>query len=278
MISRIHHLNCASMAPVGSFGGRLMPAQMVAHCLLIEGSHGLTLVDTGFGTADIADPKRLGLPQRRGFRPALQESETALAQVEGLGLHRKDVTNIVLTHLDADHVGGIGDFPDARVHVYGEELQAARRPRTLVERRRYVPAQWAHNPHWVIHEVEGQDWFGFGNVRAIDDDIRMVPLLGHTRGHCGVAVRRPEGGWLLDAGDSYFYAGEKETPATRKPGLTVFQRLMAMDEKSRVANQERLQELHAQYGSGQYGSGQGADGVTIFSTHDKSEFEALSGS
>jgi glyoxylase-like metal-dependent hydrolase (beta-lactamase superfamily II) len=59
----------------------------------------------------------------------------------------------------------------------------------------------------VIHEVEGQDWFGFGNVRALDDDLRMVPLHGHTRGHCGVAVRRPDGGWFLHAGDSYFYTG-----------------------------------------------------------------------
>jgi glyoxylase-like metal-dependent hydrolase (beta-lactamase superfamily II) len=146
MNSRIHHLNCASMAPVGSFGGRLVPTQIVAHCLLIEGAHGLTLVDTGLGTEDIARPKRLSLPVRKGFRPALKDSETALAQVEGLGFHRKDVTNIVLTHLDVDHVGGIGDFPDARVHVYAEELQAARRPRTLVEKRRYVSAQWAHHP------------------------------------------------------------------------------------------------------------------------------------
>jgi glyoxylase-like metal-dependent hydrolase (beta-lactamase superfamily II) len=265
MNSRIHHLNCASMAPIGSLGGRMLPKHIVVHCLLIEGPHGLTLVDTGFGTADIAAPKRLGTPFVKSMRPALKDSETALAQVEALCFHRKDLTNIVLTHLDVDHAGGLGDFPDARVHVYGEELQAARRPRTMIEKRRYIQAQWAHNPHWVIHEVEGQDWFGFGNVRAVDDDIRMVPLHGHTRGHCGVAVRRPEGGWLLHAGDSYFYTGEKETPASRMPGLTLFQKVTAMDEKSRAANQERLQELHAQNSAE----------VTIFSSHDKSEFDAL---
>jgi glyoxylase-like metal-dependent hydrolase (beta-lactamase superfamily II) len=265
VITRIHHLNCASLSPIGSFGGRMQPAHMVAHCLLVESSQGLTLVDSGFGTGDLTNPKRLGRPFVAAMRPALEDSETAIAQVERLGFHRKDVTNIVLTHLDLDHAGGLGDFPDARVHVYGEELQAARHPRTAVEKRRYIAAQWAHEPHWVIHDVEGQDWYGFGNVRAIDDDIRMVPLHGHTRGHCGVAVRRPEGGWYLHAGDSYFYAGEKETPASRKLGLTIFQKLMAMDEKARVANQERLQELHAQ----------SSDEVTIFSAHDKTEYDAL---
>ena len=266
MTARIHHLNCASMSPLGSFGGRMMPPGIVAHCLLVESAHGLTLVDSGIGTADLARPKRLGRPFLTTMRPALAEAETAVAQVRALGFDPQDVTNIVVTHLDVDHAGGLGDFPEARVHVYGEELQAARSPRTGMEKRRYIQAQWAHNPHWVIHEVEGQDWYGFGNVRAFDDDIRMVPLHGHTRGHCGVAVRRPDGGWLLHAGDSYFYTGEKDTPPTRKSGLTMFQKVVAMDEKGRVANQERLQELHAQ----------SSDEVTIFSSHDQSEFEALS--
>jgi len=267
VITRIHHLNCASFRPIGSLGGRVVPQRLVGHVLLAEGNTGLTLVDTGFGSADLAAPKRLGRSFLASMRPALDPAETALSQVQALGFSPRDVTNIVVTHLDLDHAGGLGDFPDARVHVYGDELQAARHPRTLVERRRYLEAQWSHNPHWVIHETEGQDWFGFGNVRVLDDHLRMVPLRGHTRGHCGVAVERPEGGWLLHAGDSYFYAGEKETPPQRMPGLTVFQKTLAMDEKARFANQERLQELHRRNG----------DEVTIFSAHDKSEYDALAG-
>lgn len=253
------------MRPLGSFGGAVIPPHFVAHCLLVEGQHGLTLVDTGFGTGDIAKPARLGRPFVTTMRPRLDVAEAAVTQVEALGFDRRDVTDIVVTHLDLDHAGGLGDFPGARVHVYGEELQAARRPRTAVEKRRYVKQQWAHDPRWVIHEVEGQDWFGFGNVKVLDDDIRMVPLHGHTRGHCGVAVPRPDGGWLLHAGDAYFFTGEKETPARTKIGTTVFQKLMAIDEKARVANQERLRELHAQASSE----------VTIFSAHDKSEYDAF---
>ena len=68
------------------------------------------------------------------------------------------------------------------------------------------------------HEVAGDDWFGFDAVTALGDDVLLVPLRGHTRGHCGVAVRRPDGGWLLHAGDAYFHAGEKHTPPSPRPG------------------------------------------------------------
>lgn len=258
------------MRPLGSFGGRVSPDRMIAHCLLVERPEGLLLVDTGFGSADIADPGRLGRPFTRMVRPALQLAETARAQIQALGHDAADVTDvtdIALTHLDLDHVGGIGDFGSARIHVFGDELAAAQHP-TWRERARYLSAQWAHRPQWVRHEVAGDEWFGFGSVTALCDDVVLVPLRGHTRGHCGVAVRRDEGGWLLHAGDSYFATGEKQTPPSAPVGLKVFQSVLALDNAQRLENQHRLQELHATRGSE----------VTIFSAHDVSEFEALAGS
>jgi len=133
----IHHLNCATLRPLGSFGGRVAPPRIVAHCLLVERPDGLTLVDSGLGRDDIARPSRLGRPFVSALRPALVEAETAAAQVVALGHRVEDVTDIVLTHLDLDHAGGIPDFPHARVHVYGGELDAALNPR-LRERARYI--------------------------------------------------------------------------------------------------------------------------------------------
>ena len=260
----VHHLNCATLRPVGSFGGRMVPPAMVAHCLLVERADGLLLVDTGFGRDDITDPHRLGRPFVAAMRPDLDLAETARSQVEARGHRVEDVTDVAVTHLDLDHAGGLPDFPHARVHVFGDELDAATHP-TWRERARYIRAQWAHGPQWVRHDVAGDDWFGFTAVRALADDVRLVPLRGHTRGHCGVAVRRPDGHWLLHAGDSYFNSGEKQTPPTSLPGLTGFQRLMAIDELARRHNQERLRELHAAHG----------DEVTIFSAHDPDEYAAL---
>jgi glyoxylase-like metal-dependent hydrolase (beta-lactamase superfamily II) len=217
------------------------------------------------GLDDMAHPnRRLGAPFNLAFRVQADPAETAIERIRALGYDPEDVRHIAPTHLDLDHAGGLPDFPHARVHVFGDELDAATHP-TWRERARYVRAQWAHGPQWVRHEVDGDDWFGFTAVRALTDDVLLVPLRGHTRGHCGVAVRRPDGHWLLHAGDSYFNSGEKQTPPTSLPGLTGFQRVMAMDDLARRHNQERLRELHAAHGGE----------VTIFSAHDPDEYAAL---
>jgi glyoxylase-like metal-dependent hydrolase (beta-lactamase superfamily II) len=263
---RIHHLNCASFCPPPARLPRFLPARLVAHCLLVEDDRGLTLVDTGLGRDDIANPKRLGTPTVVGLGPVLDPGETAVAQVRSLGFEPEDVRDIVLTHLDGDHAGGISDFPRARVHVFDEELDAARRRRSAREKGRYVPAQWAHGPNWVEHSGGGgETWFGFEAVHGLGEDVLMVPLRGHTRGHVAVAVARPEGGWFLHCGDAYFFHAEKERPSSCPPGLRGFQAIVQMDRADRLANLERLRTLHADHG----------DEVTLFCAHDEQEYAAL---
>jgi glyoxylase-like metal-dependent hydrolase (beta-lactamase superfamily II) len=258
------------MSPGPNMGGRMAPARMVAHCLLVEGDQGLTLVDTGFGAADIAE-RRMGAGFIRLNRPSLDPAETAVAQVRAAGYDAADVTDIVLTHLDLDHAGGLGDFPGARVHVFTDELAAATARSTLREKNRYIRAQWAHGPRWVEHTVAGEGWLGFEAVKVLSDEVLLIPLHGHTRGHCGVAVRRPSGGWFLHAGDTYFSHGEKDSPPTCPPGLSLFQAVVQMDKVARLANQERIRTLQVEHGPD---SGSD-DVVTLFCAHDAVEFDAL---
>src|SRR5436190_15889062 len=147
-------------------GGLLQTAKLVAHCLLIETGGELVLVDTGFGTGDAADPGRLGGPFRALVRPVCDERETAVRQIERLGLDPADVRHVLITHLDLDHAGGLADFPDAEVHVFAPELAAATSP-SVREQSRYISAQWAHGPKWVEHEVDGDSWLGFDSVRLL---------------------------------------------------------------------------------------------------------------
>jgi glyoxylase-like metal-dependent hydrolase (beta-lactamase superfamily II) len=262
---RVHHLDCATMCPVSArlvngTGGWLEPARMVCHCLLVEGSDGLVLVDTGLGTADIDDPRgRLGAAFVAVTRPRLSHEQTAVAQVKRLGFRLEDVRHIIPTHLDLDHVGGLSDFPHASVHVFEPELRAAMQRRTAQERNRYRMAQMAHGPRWVTHQVEGDHWFGFDKVRAVGDDIALVPVVGHTRGHCAVAVKDDQG-WLLHAGDAYFFHGEVDPVRPRStPGLAFFQRIAAVDDRARRANQARLRDHGRE--------------VRIFSAHDPVEYD-----
>jgi glyoxylase-like metal-dependent hydrolase (beta-lactamase superfamily II) len=232
--------------------------------LVVERDEGLVLVDTGFGSGDIEKPKRFGRLYLSGVRPVLDYAETAIAQIHRLGFTAEDVTDIVMTHMDSDHAGGLVDFPRARVHVDATELFAAERRSTMIEKRRYLKAQWAHRPHFVRHGTGGDDWFGFTEVNAVHDEVVLVPLRGHTRGHCAVAVRRPEGGWLLHAGDTYFFEGELATPPTFHGRLAAYEKLIAVDDEQRRANLARLRELHL------------ADPeMTIFCSHDATEFARL---
>jgi glyoxylase-like metal-dependent hydrolase (beta-lactamase superfamily II) len=273
MSLKIHHLNCATMCPHGrklinGDGGWLEPAEMCCHCLLIEGADGLVLVDTGLGTADVRDPRHLG----RGFlaltRPRLRAEETALQQVQALGFKAADVRHIVVTHLDLDHAGGLPDFTEAQVHVFAPEHHAAMERPSLGEKARYRPAHFAHRPKWVVHETQGERWFGFDSIRALPgsaDEILLVPLTGHTRGHSGVAVNTGRG-WLMHCGDAYFYRDEVNPQRPYcTPGLRLFQNLVQVDGPQRRANQARLLELARQHGGE----------VGLFCAHDPVELARL---
>jgi glyoxylase-like metal-dependent hydrolase (beta-lactamase superfamily II) len=161
----IHHLSCGSFCPYGArllqgSGGWLSPARMVCHCLVVETAEGLVLLDTGFGIGDVENPARLGHAFRLMVRPQLEQRQTAVAQLRALGHEPGDVRRILITHLDLDHAGGLAEFPDAEVHVFAPEHEAAMNP-GLRERSRYIADQWAHGPRWVTHEVEGDEWLGF---------------------------------------------------------------------------------------------------------------------
>lgn len=271
---RIHHLNCGTLCVLGErlvtgSGSPLARTPIICHCLLIEAESGLILVDTGIGLGDIARPGRMGRPFTTTMKPRFDPLETAARQVEALGFRRDDVRDIVVTHLDLDHAGGLGDFPAARVHVGDVEHGAAMRRASLNERGRYVTAQWAHAPRWETHAPGGDRWMGFESAQTLAGDggpeVLLIPLFGHTRGHCGVAVQTGDG-WLLHAGDAYFYRGETDpVRPTSTPGLSLFQRLLAVDDRARRANQLRLRELRRDHGGE----------VRIFCAHDPVELESF---
>jgi glyoxylase-like metal-dependent hydrolase (beta-lactamase superfamily II) len=265
---RIHHLNCGTLCPHGArfvngSGGLLAPGRIVCHCLLIEGDNGLVLVDTGFGVEDTRSPGQLGAAFAL-MRPRAEIAETALKQIEALGFAADDVRQIVTTHLDPDHSGGLPDFPQAEVHVLARELDAALDP-SLRDRPRYRKAHWEHNPQWVRHEVEGDEWFGFAGVKILPDlgaEVLMVPLIGHTLGQAGIAIRTDDS-WLLHCGDAYFHHDEIATPPSCPPGLRFFQNLNNADRRQRLANQERLRELASRHG----------EEVRMLCSHDPHELD-----
>ncbi len=271
---RVHHLNCGCMCPLGGalFDGfsKGPTAQLVCHCLLIETEHhGLVLVDTGFGECDVLEPRK----RLSGFFIAFNNIRferrfTALEQIRQLGFAAEDVRHILLTHLDFDHAGGLSDFPGAQVHLLQREMDAARSTHSFLGHRRYRHRQWDEVRNWQFYEPGGDLWFGFQAVkelRGLPPEILLIPLTGHTHGHAGVALQTADG-WLLHAGDAYFYRDEVgQTERHCTPGLRFYQRMMEVDRPARLGNQHRLWTLSLEH----------RDEVTLFCSHDAKELERM---
>jgi glyoxylase-like metal-dependent hydrolase (beta-lactamase superfamily II) len=249
---RIRHLNCGTLhAPPNP--------KASCHCLLLETNEGLALVDAGIGLADVRDPAgRVGqaIIDAAGFQ--FDENQTALRQIERLGFSASDVCSVVLTHGDPDHAGGLADFPGAIVHASEEERAAIERGSP-----RYVAAQLSHRPRWKTYAESTNRWFGF-EARRLDlglpIDAFLIPLFGHTLGHCGVAIRTVDR-WQLHVGDAYYLRVELTTDDHPVSALAALRAENDAMRRSALAELRRLARDHA-------------GEIELLGYHDFSEFPA----
>ena len=256
---------------INPLGGKLLnrsPAKIVCHCLLIDINNELIFIDSGIGINDIKNPKRLGLMHYL-FNLRQNLYNTAALQVQKLGYKIDDVKHIILTHMDLDHTGGLPDFPNAYVHVYQPEYQSAINPKSLMEMERYRQCHYAHSPKWVVHDAISEDsWYGLDCIKAsknLPSIAVMIPLIGHTKGHCAVAIKT-QNKWLLHAGDTYYYDKQMDKKPVCTPGFKIFQYFAHGDRRSAERQLKRLWDV----------VNNNKEEITVFCSHDPSEFECLS--
>lgn len=173
-----------------------------ALCLLVDTRQGLVLVDTGLGCEDYTCEPTILRVFRIATRVPMDPRETAISRITHLGYRVQDVRHIVLTHMHFDHCGGLLDFPEAKVHVHRREYEAFMgRPRRMLDLA-YVRRHVARRPTWVLHGDACEHWFDFAATPLpFEPAMYLVPLFGHTRGHCGVVIETPQG-WHFHVGDA----------------------------------------------------------------------------
>ncbi len=91
-------------------------------CLLIEDENRLILIDTGIGNKQ---------GEKFFSHYYLSGNDTLLSSLQKKGFSKHDITDVILTHLHFDHVGGA-------VERVGEKLQTAFPSATY----------WSNEPHW----------------------------------------------------------------------------------------------------------------------------------
>ncbi len=165
------------------------PMSMDYFVWAIVGDDGTWVVDTGFGAADA---------RRRG-RHLVRATTEALAMID---VDASTVTDVILTHLHYDHVGGFEQFPMARFHLQDREMAYA--TGRLMTRPVFNHAFTAEHVANLVLEVHRS------RVVFHDGDALLAPGIsvhlvgGHTAGLQIVRVNTASG-WLVLASDACHY-------------------------------------------------------------------------
>ena len=139
------------------------------HPVLVATDEALVLLDAGFGPE---------LPEYMEGRYELDRDKNLMDHLEEAGYTAEDITHVVLSHLDADHVGWALDppsFPNATVYVQEAALKEGREMSEGDGRREAVPA--------VEKGIE-EGWCELldGNTEIVEG-LRVEVRSGHSEGH-----------------------------------------------------------------------------------------------
>lgn len=173
---------------------------------------GWILFDTGYGQP-FMDATR-GLPERlyRVVTPVTWRPEQSVAaQLLANGIEPRSISNVLLSHLHADHIGSLPEFPAstrwcsraALADMRGRSRWSALRKGLLPELipdsdvsklRFFEDLPTVRLPSEFAPFGEGQDLFG-------DQSILAVALPGHAVGHFGICFRA-SANWVFLVADA----------------------------------------------------------------------------
>ena len=175
-------------------------ATFPVYSFLVEHPDGHIVIDTGWHheVMQLSAVKRIcRLLKVDAF---VTPDETVGPRMRALGLRPEDVRLVIPTHLDGDHAGGIGHFPDSDILVHRAEYEYV--TTSPFGKMRSMQRFW---PDWfkpVFYDLEPEPYGAFSHSHAVTDrgDVRIVPTPGHSPAHVSPVFER-DGKKLFFAGD-----------------------------------------------------------------------------
>lgn len=135
---------------------------------LIDTGDEVILVDTGIPAGTPEEN-----PDENSVAFTGHDIQSYMDALAGLGYKPEQVTKILLTHRHTDHSGELRSFPNAKVYVNQEELNAAE----LQGLENLVPVTFTDGAY-----------FNFPESQTISDGIHFIKAKGHTKGNSIVIV------------------------------------------------------------------------------------------
>lgn len=166
------------------------PIEIGATVWLVRAGDRVILIDTGSGQA------------LSTMFPTVGKLDALFAAE---GIDKASVTDIILTHMHADHIGGLagpdaGGFTNATIHVAEAEWTFWTNPalpsaapeadRPMIELLQSIAAPLADRVKTHVGETD------------LGDGVTLVPLVGHTPGHSGVRLTSTGGDEMFIIGDA----------------------------------------------------------------------------
>jgi glyoxylase-like metal-dependent hydrolase (beta-lactamase superfamily II) len=161
--------------------------------VLCHSKHGIILFDTGVAPRlNQVTAHWPGMLYRSVVRFDCRRELSLVQQLERDGIRASDVRFVILSHVHADHLGGLLDFPQAEIILSEEALAFACKmrgvkavlkaflpellPSDFVDRCRPV-SRYTH----ALHTLRTCDLFHDGTIHLVD-------LPGHAPGHMGMLI------------------------------------------------------------------------------------------
>lgn len=161
--------------------------------LIHHPSHGPILFDTGYAPR-LADAFARWPDRVYKYATPTTFGTPAVDHLAQFGYTARDIRTVIVSHLHADHVAGLPDFPDARFVISDTALRLQQSVRGLDAVRRGIvqalfPADFTERAT-VVSTFTGPTLPHLGHTHDLfaDGTVLLVALPGHARGQLGALV------------------------------------------------------------------------------------------
>lgn len=157
--------------------------------------HGNILFDTGYSTRYFEATKKFPFSLMNKITPVqITKRENAINQLLKMNLTANEIQTVILSHLHADHAGGIADFQQSTIYVDKQEWRYGTQPKLKLLLNGYLKQLYESiNPsslRLLDFGKEGCTYGPFSNSIDLfkDNSIRLVTLPGHSIGQLGLLL------------------------------------------------------------------------------------------
>lgn len=127
----------------------------------------------------------------------LEKEQGIDEQLLKIGVKPADLDYVLISHLDCDHVNGLGLVKGAKhIFVSNDELTGSRKKKCKNKIR--YQSKW-----WENCDLQGFDWndnegpFGKAFDLFGDGSVKMIAIPGHSDGLCALKIKNDEGKYVL---------------------------------------------------------------------------------